>query len=41
MVTLKERKTKACQKKLQQLQWKEQAKEEDHVKDGEISLKRI
>lgn len=41
MATLKEGKTNACQKKLQQLQRKEQAKEEDHVKDGERSLNKI
>jgi hypothetical protein len=29
------------QNKLQQLQWKKQGKEEDHVKDGSTTLKRI
>jgi hypothetical protein len=32
---------KKCQNKLQQLQWKEQGKEGDCIKDGEMSLKRI
>jgi hypothetical protein len=32
MVTLKQCKTKQCQDTLLQLQWKEQVKEEDHVK---------
>jgi hypothetical protein len=32
MVTLKEFKTKECQNRLQQLQWKEQVKGEEHVK---------
>jgi len=35
MVMLKECKSKECQNKLQQLQWKEQWKVEDHVKDGQ------
>lgn len=36
---LKECKTKECQKKLQQLKWKEQGSEDNHTKDGETSLK--
>ena len=32
MVVLKECKTKECQNRVQQLQWKEKVKEEDHVK---------
>jgi hypothetical protein len=28
-------------KKLQQLQWKEESKQEDHVKDEEARLKKI
>jgi hypothetical protein len=40
MVMLKECKTKYCQNKLQQLQWKEQAKEEDDIKEREIKLQR-
>jgi len=39
MVIWKECKTKECQKKLQQLPWKEKEKEEDHVKDGETRLR--
>ena len=31
---LKELKTKECHKKLQQLQWKEKVKQENHIKDG-------
>jgi hypothetical protein len=31
---LEECKTAKCQNKLQQLEWKEEAKEEDHVKVG-------
>jgi hypothetical protein len=32
MVVLKECKTKECENRLQQLQWKEQVKDEDHIK---------
>ena len=39
--TLKEWKTREGQNKLQQLQWMEQGKEEDHVKGGGTRLKRI
>jgi hypothetical protein len=38
---LKECKTNECQNKLQQLKWKEQGKEEDHVKDRGTGLKII
>jgi len=38
---LKDCKTKEYQKKLHQLQRKEQGKEEDHVKDGGTRFKRI
>ena len=31
---LKECKTDECHNKLQHLHWKEQGKEEDHIKDG-------
>jgi hypothetical protein len=41
MVMLKEYNTKECQNKLQELEWKEQRKEEDHVKGGVRRLKRI
>jgi hypothetical protein len=37
---LKECKTKECVNKLQQPQLKEKGKEEDHAKDGQISLER-
>jgi hypothetical protein len=37
-VMSKECKTKDCHNKLQQLQWTEQGKEEDHAKDGELGL---
>jgi len=36
----KDCKTQACQSKLQQLQWKGQEKEEVHVKDRDMMLKR-
>lgn len=36
---LKESKTKEYQYKLQQLKWKEEVEEEDHIKDGEMRLK--
>jgi hypothetical protein len=39
MVMMDGCKTKECQNKLQQLQWKGQGKEHDHVKDGETGLK--
>jgi hypothetical protein len=32
---------KECQNKMQQLQWEEQGKEDDHVKDGGKRMKRI
>jgi len=38
---LKECKTEECRNKLQQLQWKEQGKEQDHAKDGGTSMKGI
>jgi len=38
-VMLEEWKTKQCQNKLQQLQWKEQGKEEDHERDGNMRWK--
>jgi hypothetical protein len=41
MVMLQDCKTEECQNKLQQLQFKEQGKEHDHVKDGETSLMAI
>ena len=41
MVMSKECKTKECQNRLQQPQWKEQEKEEDHVKDGRRRLKMV
>jgi hypothetical protein len=41
MVVLKKCKTKECENKLQQLQWKERRKEEDNAKDGETRLDRI
>jgi hypothetical protein len=31
---------KECQNKLQQLQWKEQGKEDDHTNDGVMRMKR-
>jgi hypothetical protein len=37
---LKVCKTKECQNNLQQLQWKEHEKDEDHVTDAEMRLKR-
>jgi hypothetical protein len=38
---LRECKTSRCQNKLQQLQWKEHRKEEDHVKGGGARFKSI
>lgn len=39
MVTLKTCETKEFQHQLQQLHWKGQGKDEDHVKDGETRMK--
>ena len=38
---LKEWKTEDSRNKVQQLQWKKQGKEQDHVKDGGTSFKGI
>jgi hypothetical protein len=38
---LKEYKTEVYSNELQQIQWKEQGKEEDRLKDGGTRLKRI
>jgi hypothetical protein len=37
---VEECKTKKCQNTLQQLQWKEQEKEEHHVEDRDMRVKR-
>jgi hypothetical protein len=40
MVILKDCKTKECENNLQELQWKEQGKEEGHAKNEKRMLKR-
>jgi len=40
MVMMKASKIKGRVNRLQQLQWKEQGKEEDHAKEGEMSSER-
>jgi hypothetical protein len=41
MVMLKEGETNQYQNKFQQLKWREKGKQQDHVKDGEMTLKGI